>query len=211
MGVLSWLTSVDWRPDAVTAAGTLAIAFLTLVLSLGTLFLWRATQRLVKGSEDTAERQLRAYISITPKDVINWDSQNRIGVSFDLKNCGNTPGFEILFNYSIDLLPSPLPSDFVFPPSSIQYDMNSALFPQSDVPVRAFLQRDLTKEEVSAVETNIKRVHAWGFMHYRDAFNKQRRTRLSFSFGGPDFTNAMKKIPDVKWNWEHGRGHNQES
>jgi hypothetical protein len=59
---LCWFASIDWTPEAVTAAGTTALAFLTLVLAVGTFFLWLATRRLVRGSEKTARAQLRAYV-----------------------------------------------------------------------------------------------------------------------------------------------------
>jgi hypothetical protein len=35
--------SIDWTSETITAASTAAIAFLTLILAVGTLFLWRAT------------------------------------------------------------------------------------------------------------------------------------------------------------------------
>ena len=58
----NWLAGINWTAEAVTAAATIALAFLTLVLALGTIFLWWATKRLVQGSEQTAVRQLRAYV-----------------------------------------------------------------------------------------------------------------------------------------------------
>jgi len=39
------------------------IALFTVILGIATWFLWRATKRLVEGAEDTAQRQLRAYVS----------------------------------------------------------------------------------------------------------------------------------------------------
>lgn len=59
---LCWFELIDWTPEAITAAATVALAFLTFVLAAGTLFLWLATRRLVRGTEKTAERQLRAFV-----------------------------------------------------------------------------------------------------------------------------------------------------
>jgi hypothetical protein len=171
-----------------------------------------AAEDTISHMRETAERQLRAYISITPKDVINWTNKpNRIGVRFDLKNHGQTPGSKIVFNFSMAVLWNPFPPNFILPPTDGQYDQNNALFPLSDVPVGLFINRDLTEEEIRAVEDNSKRFHVWGVMHYRDAFDNPRTTRFSFSFGGVDFANAMKNVAGAKWNWEHGQGHNNEN
>jgi hypothetical protein len=40
------------------------VALFTAALSIATFFLWRATRNLVKGADDTAQRQLRAYVGI---------------------------------------------------------------------------------------------------------------------------------------------------
>jgi hypothetical protein len=60
--VYNWSIGINWTPEAVTAAATVVLAILTLTLALGTFGLWLATRRLVRGAEDTAERQLRAYV-----------------------------------------------------------------------------------------------------------------------------------------------------
>jgi hypothetical protein len=178
------------------------------LLVLFTFTLWWATQRLVGGAEDTAERQLRAYISIDPRDVLNWTNQpQRIGVSFHIKNHGQTPGFEILYDFSMLILDVPLATDFLWPSVNRQYDQANTIFPSADVPVRFFFDRDITQDERKAIESGGKRFHVRGFMSYRDAFKEPRTTKFSYSFGGPDFAKGMKD-PKAKWNWEHGQTHN---
>jgi hypothetical protein len=86
-------TTIDWTPEAVTAAGTIAIAFLTLVLAVGTLFLWRATRRLVQGTEKTAQAQLRAYVHITKASFRNLGGTRNS--SLNIKNCGQTPAYKM--------------------------------------------------------------------------------------------------------------------
>jgi hypothetical protein len=78
----SWLLS--WSAETVNTV-------LTAVLALGTLFLWAATKRLVRGSEQTAQRQLCAYIF--PDNVVAA-STGRITASF--KNCGQTPAYDVV-------------------------------------------------------------------------------------------------------------------
>jgi hypothetical protein len=78
----SWLLS--WSAETVNTV-------LTAVLALGTLFLWAATKRLVRGSEQTAQRQLCAYIF---PDTVVAASTGRITASF--KNCRQTPAYDVV-------------------------------------------------------------------------------------------------------------------
>jgi hypothetical protein len=85
-----WFCAIDWKPEAITAAATVLLAFLTLTLAGGTIGLWFATRRLVRGAENTAERQLRAYIFVSDSSRVGGPSpapEFRIVV----KNFGQTP------------------------------------------------------------------------------------------------------------------------
>ncbi len=67
----SW-SFVHGAHEEVVAVGTIFIAIFTIVLGLFTVSLAGSTQELVRETRQTGERQLRAYISITPKNVMNW-------------------------------------------------------------------------------------------------------------------------------------------
>jgi hypothetical protein len=92
---IDWILSIEWTPEAVTAAGTVALAFLTLVLAAGTFFLWLATRRLVKGSERTAERQLRAYIGVEPGGVFRLQGNDLLMGLYIIRNVGGIPAKNI--------------------------------------------------------------------------------------------------------------------
>jgi hypothetical protein len=106
---LEWLAVIDWTPEAVTAAATVLLGSLTFVLAFGTLFLWFATQRLVRGSEKTAERQLRAYISISPTNVNEFGEGGNVTIHYDAKNVGKTPAVKVKTFASVAILPFPFP------------------------------------------------------------------------------------------------------
>src|SRR5207248_847691 len=182
-----------FHPEFWTALATIFIAAFTYTLKKSTDNLWAITSKTLRHAEDTARRQLRAYLSLTPKDVINWTNPpHRIGVKVDLKNHGRTPGFESFYNFSMVILDAPLPADFVWPEPNMHYDQNNTVFPDEVLFVRFFLDRDLTLEEVNAIESGAKRFHTRGTMRYRDAFKELRTTKLSFSFVGPDFALSIK-------------------
>jgi hypothetical protein len=135
------------------------IAVFTIILALSTIFLWGATADLVHDAKDASRRQLRAYISIIPKDVMNWNNQpHRVGVQIHIKNHGRTPGFNIRYNFSMLVLDNPLPTNFVWPATDLHWDQNNTVFPDEVLPARFFLHRDLTQPERIDIEAGTKRL-----------------------------------------------------
>jgi hypothetical protein len=95
-----WCTKLldfDWDANSVTAASTVVLAVITTILAFGTVGLWCATRRLVKGGEETAKRQLRAYlcVEIFPDDhpIVNFDGP--IVVLLRIVNRGATPAYGV--------------------------------------------------------------------------------------------------------------------
>lgn len=202
-GLFAWCRSSEWIDVE------RLIAIFTAILGFATFFLWLSIRRLVKNARKNAESQLRAYISVKPKLVLNWGHKtNKLGVSFDIENHGQTIGFEICHSFSMAILDAPLPEAFAFAKPNRKLEQNNSLFPRVTVPVRLFFDSLLTADEIAEIEKGDKRFHIWGVMSYRDAFQHMHTTRFSFSFGGPDFANSMKKAAGASWNWEHGQHHN---
>jgi hypothetical protein len=68
------------------------IALFTIILGIATWLLWRATDRLVRGADKNAERQLRAYVLVHHAEMIERildEQQSAASVTF--KNYGQTP------------------------------------------------------------------------------------------------------------------------
>lgn len=85
---------VDLTNDVAIFTGGLFAA--TIALFLATCALWWSTRRLVKGAEDTAKRQLRAYIhvpstelTIHPEEIGGWTA------NVTIKNFGQTPAYNM--------------------------------------------------------------------------------------------------------------------
>jgi hypothetical protein len=81
---LVWLT-------AILASGTI-------ILAVATSFLWLSTRRLVKDADNTAKRQLRAYVNVVIDTNISMvlDSNNlRPKRDVYIKNFGKTPAHEV--------------------------------------------------------------------------------------------------------------------
>ena len=184
------------------------IAALVATVSFLQFLALAATWGVMRGS---ARRQLRAYVSITPKLILNWrhDSQQRMpGVSIDLKNHGTTPAFVSHYDFSMAVLVVPQ-QELPFENLARQYHQRNTLFPASDVPVRMHLDHHLTNDEIVAVEAGTSRFYVWGITYYRDAFRQRRTTYFSFSCGGQDFAESLKNPPGPGWNWDNGQRHNE--
>lgn len=90
---IRWVDGIDWSPDAITAAATVVLAALTIVLSLTSYFMWLATRRLVIGAETAAAREHRAYVYLQIGSRL-WPQPparaNRHSVFLTVKNTGMT-------------------------------------------------------------------------------------------------------------------------
>jgi hypothetical protein len=69
------------------------VALFTAGLFVATWFLWLATKGLVKGADENAERQLRAYVYV---EKTNLTFENEVwNHSFQMKNFGQTPAHNV--------------------------------------------------------------------------------------------------------------------
>ena len=180
-GWYNWITSIDWKPEAITAAGTAALAFLTLVLAIGTVFLWRATRRLVIGSEKIAKRQLRAYIFITGKDgaLPAISTAHGIEIWFIARNSGQTPAYKVRQWLTLDFVADPEKGPFPRPSENIKFT-EAALGPNSEMPLRAFNPKPISAAQIDAVHNTSLTICIWGEVTYEDTFGDRHYSRVRF-------------------------------
>jgi hypothetical protein len=182
------------------------IAVFTVILGIATWLLWRATERLVKGAEHTAQRQLRAYLSVTPHKVLNWTNDiDAIGATFSWKNHGQTPALEVVSEFTIEVRDTAPDLDAF----QEQANFGIAIFPGEETPSQLIKTPRFSHEEIKDVEAGTRRAHIWGRLHYRDAFGVQHSTIINVSFGGPDFAKNIRKNDGSGWNWIYGDRHNE--
>src|SRR5260221_9762787 len=77
----------------------------TALLFAATVFLYLATRNLVVGAQDTAKRQLRAYVAVAAHDGPRLQSDKPISVSVQLTNLGQTPAHHVTSWMSINVQP----------------------------------------------------------------------------------------------------------
>ena len=205
----AWCRSVEWLDPEKT------IAIFTVILGIATGFLWWATRNLVIDAKETSGRQLRAYISANPLEIVSADQEERfVQITFQVKNHGQTPAGELHYIFGFDVFPNPSPEGFCYPAPTIPIHADNTLFPQGEMTVWFNFNRLLSTEEFAAVEQDGLRLHIWGTIFYRTAFEKHGQCRTDFraSVGGPAFVATLRAHrrkqagPGFKWTWEAGHG-----
>ncbi len=170
---------VDW----INAFSTAVIALFTVVMAAAIIFQLRATHR-----------QERAWIAIESIDVPEELSHYtlmfpmNIDLGYVFKNFGNTPAkltdSRLIFRLvtSIDDLPSqpnygpkqeyprfPLDGGLMVP--NITFELRQAFQGPDGTPA-------LSNEDLTAIRSGAKALVSYGFIEYRDAFDKRHETRF---------------------------------
>jgi hypothetical protein len=202
-----WCRSSEWL-DAENV-----VAAFTVILGIATLFLWFATRALVKEAKTTGERQLRGYMSVTPKVVSTSSKEERfVQIECTVKNHGQTPIHEINFMFDIEFLAHPPPVNFQYPEATRPITDAATLFPQAEMLIWFNFDRTLTAEEFEAMEKNQLRLHLWGKAYYTTVFGQTCHTDFKASVGGGDFIADLRAIrrnhkgPGFNWSWAEGHG-----
>jgi len=135
-----------------------------------------AAEKQVAISEDTARRQLRAYLTFN-EIIINFPKGDwKIQVAW--RNGGQTPAYHVLAYVDWIELEGPLPEDFRFTP---QYPLNedgtAAVGPGERA--LAVSENPFSKELIQSAIEKIRNVYVWGAADYVDAFGLPRRTEIA--------------------------------
>jgi hypothetical protein len=185
---LQWINSIDWTPDAVTAAAAVVLAALTFVLAFGTFLLALAMRRLVRGGERNAERQLRAYVhGLVEQHPAVEDAMiaasPEVGVL--IRNYGQTPAHDLCVSMSVGVLEYPPPREMPEAKDSIAREGKISfppggemrIFIQPSEPINAEIRRMIER-------SGNPRFYVWGKLTYTDAFNRKRETQFQWMYGG---------------------------
>ena len=182
---------VERKDKFIIALSTIFIAFFTIILGFATGLLWRATRSLVRGAENTAERQLRAYVLPEKCWFENFGS-DRPRFRVITKNYGQTPASEtkiwVGWRYH-DQFPHELPTS---PPDDLLMCSNF-LGPLGFT--THFDDADLGADRREALRIGEAIFFVLGTITYKDVFGKVRMTKFRFAcgrdYGMPDIGGTL--------------------
>jgi hypothetical protein len=174
---------------------TWAAAILT---AFGTgLLVWNLfeTRKSNKISEDTAKRQLRAYVYVVPQndEHFSWDKHGRFqGCRLAIRNLGVTPAYKVRHAFVAEILPGgeneihkwPEPivkdSDFVLHSGEVGSNFNVII----NDPDHAHINPQCASPaKINAVMGGDSSIWVWGVVKYEDAFQDHHETHFRYFIG----------------------------
>ncbi|MEA2875792.1 MAG: hypothetical protein QOF14_988 [Hyphomicrobiales bacterium] len=174
-----------WLGHILEGYGEAVIAVFTIVLAFATGLLWKATRDLVRGSEQTAERQLRAYLYPSEGKIIEVNGVNGPGVTIKFKNYGQTPAHDVSFVWAIGYGPYPIdwsvisePKDMVKPQYPVPPQRESKAIPN-------YLMRRLSPDQMVRLDAGTSAIYVIGEIKYRDVFGVSRISKVRLYRIGP--------------------------
>jgi hypothetical protein len=174
---------------------TMWLGGVTTALALFTYWLWGATRKLVVGSEQTAQKQLRAYISMVGGSITLQNNAMFIRIYIQVKNSGQTPAYKVStwVTHQIRDLPQFDPSFTEAQPPE-QRGGRSIVGPQ--MPIDLLIDHPITPEEREGINNGIKRIYVWGQIDYTDVFNEPRWTKFRCISGVINGQVGWTLVPD---------------
>jgi hypothetical protein len=183
---------------AITAIATFAIALFTWTLWRSSEKMWIATQKALRHAEETAERQLRAYVHISraaikfePPEIPEWH--------LEIKNFGQTPAYNVRQWTHIWITERPLKE--VLPTPGSDFQMSSSVLPPGNHEIMIWKKDPpIPAASLSLIGTAVGTVYIYGEIKYTDAFKKQRFTRYRLFYGDGIKAGTCMLMPDSEGN-----------
>ena len=179
---------------------TFILTVFTAILAWSTYYLWKATQQLVIGAENTSERQLRAYVTldrIMTNKVVNTDGQIvSIGFQPIFVNSGQTIARKVAYYSTIAYVIGDETPDAKFSTMPDELIISAIIGPsQTEVgPATAKIKSanfaDLVRHHVVIL--------VYGAISYTDVFENPRRTEFSTFFNAGDYSDASRDVVFTK-------------
>jgi hypothetical protein len=156
------------------------IAIFTVILGFATWALWRSTDKLVTGAEDTAKRQLRAYVFPSDCSLLEGSlltppqphRANEPAIAMAFRNSGNTPAKNAISWAAMAVIDINNEHSLIVPKLEVQFSITLA--PNGIFTKTLWFGRALTSSEIEDVQAGIKGIYLYGRVEYLDCFGEQR-------------------------------------
>ena len=179
-GALIWCRSWEWiDSERVIAIFTVIMGVATVILGGVTWKLWQVTGKLVKGADDTARRQLRAYVHIDEATIKSTKFAECPIITLIAKNFGKTPAYRVEWRTGFEFFSSLKEDDL---PAPITERGHAPLGPTASV-IRVEQWRDSFGEEtIRQMKTGTGALYVWGILKYKDAFDDPHTTAYRLKY-----------------------------
>jgi hypothetical protein len=145
-----------------------------------------AAQDAVRVTKDSAEKQLRAYVTMVSVHITQFEVGLPIKLEIRMKNCGQTPAYDYRGGYTMTTVPLHGAKTYRFnrPIEDATWSRTvlgpgietGTLFPNNHI---------LSKSEHDHVTAGSHALFVWGYDAYTDAFGKQQSMWFRYQHTGP--------------------------
>lgn len=176
----------------------------TAFLAAYTIRLFYATRRLAEGGEDTARRQLRAYINVSAKKLENVIESRVPRFVLTAKNFGQTPALNVRTLHGCRIVESAELGEFHVEPinPNKKEGSRSILAPDSTESSESFLHEARKRVTLGGSlwgELNFsgkKRISIDGWIEYEDVFGQRHWTKFRLLSAGTGQKAALRWAPN---------------
>jgi hypothetical protein len=192
---------VDAHDGAFTAFATVAIAWFTFILKRSTDKLWDAGERQLAHSEDTARRQLRAYIAAPVQSEVRHFPLRTLSI-LGFKNSGQTPAHDVSVWATSAVAVYPLEERPTAPARTVGEGASVGVVgPSEPFHCEFDPEAPVTKDEWEQVVAGKCAFFLYGELSYRDAFGKQHLTTFCRFYRGDAARSPNGSLATYhKWN-----------
>jgi hypothetical protein len=156
-------------------------------------------ERAIKVTEESAERQLRAYIAGRIANIRSWDDAATIRVDFRMENVGLTPAINVRHVSVTGIFPVPLPEDYLPPEhDEAEFSAPTVIFPRDVFNGHSFANQVFRDQDITNIAAGTHAFYIVFLVKYLDVFNRDRYTRRCVYFGGPGFIAARAAAIDAR-------------
>lgn len=155
------------------------MAVATVALAAFTWLLWRSTAALVKGADETAKRELRAYVFVNDARIEGVAAGDSPVATVLLKNSGQTPAYKVRVSIRMELRAA-----FADVPALEEAAALGHLAPGANLTTKAPSVGSLAVTEHARLDSGHVTLFVYGVVHYIDSFKKPHWTRFRTMVGG---------------------------
>lgn len=177
--VMRWWAYIhdQGHSNAVIAVFTIVIAVASVSYGVVALFQWCAMQESNETNREALVSVQRAFVflgSATPVRIVGRDHKVESYVfKFEWNNSGVTPTKKMTGHVSFDLRRDKLPVDFAFP--DIWHEGQTQVYEPLFIAPHGFLSADSDQIPINGVQAMLAKqahIYFWGWVRYRDIFDK---------------------------------------
>lgn len=168
------------------------VALFTIVLGVSTLGLWWFTRKAaiaaadtVRSMNDTASKQLRAYVHTSSTVISHISNDGIVNAKVIFQNYGQTPAYDVMAYATIEYVDLPLLVDFDSSRENIDSPISKgSLQPggKMDIPINP--PAPLGEQRAGNIRNGIGAIFVFGKITYKDIFSAEQASPFCYVCGG---------------------------